>query len=101
MYVPKWKQLVIGAEDSRIKFWDFFHFSDYTPHITCVKTLSLKNSYVENLVVIPEANCLINTNVTPKLTIWNLATDEIMVEINGSSKEESGEAMMDLVERKN
>jgi len=97
VYVPAWKQVVSGSEDSSMKFWDL---SENIEELTCLKSLRRTASYIENIVVIPEANCLINTNMDPKLSVWNLVTDTIAYEMMGSTQGKRGEAMIYLEDRK-
>jgi len=95
MYVPEWKQLISGSEDSYIKFWDFSNMSK-TDSPNCLKALRREDSYIECIAVIPDENYLFHTNVDEYFTAWDLSQDKLVENYRGHTKDEQGEAILYL-----
>lgn len=99
LYVPAWKQLVSGSEDSHIKFWDFSNIEKSNAP-ACLKTLMRDNSFIESIALIPEEKYLFHSNLDDCFSVWNLSKDKLMENIRGHSKGSRGEALLYIKDRK-
>jgi WD40 repeat protein len=99
IYLPEWRQVISGSEDSYIKFWDFSDLKS-SNFPSCLKALRRDNSFIESIAIIPDKNYLFHTNLDECFSVWDLSKDKLMENIKGHSDAQRGEALFYLKDRK-